>query len=169
MMSIGDVTEANRRLLDQGLGLLRRLSDAQYAEPRGDWDPIGAQYRHVLEHYQCLLAGLPGAVLDYDARRRDRELERSRARARSATLDIQTALAAIAGRDGAEPVRIQVRTAADAQAPEWSASTLGRELQFLASHTVHHFALIKLLLRDEEIGLDPNFGVAASTIHARSA
>ncbi|MBP6670575.1 MAG: hypothetical protein KA180_14065, partial [Gemmatimonadales bacterium] len=51
--------------------------------------------------------------------------------------------------------------------PDWSDSSVKRELQFLVSHTVHHYALIKELLRRE--GFDPGaeFGVAPSTLQAR--
>ena len=51
--------------------------------------------------------------------------------------------------------------------PDWCRSSLLRELQFLLSHTIHHYALIASLLerrgvrvRDELSG----FGVAASTL-----
>lgn len=52
--------DPNRQCLAQGTELLQALTDAQYAEPRGDWAPVGAQYRHVLDHYQCFLDGLEG-------------------------------------------------------------------------------------------------------------
>jgi hypothetical protein len=46
---------------------------------------------------------------------------------------------------------------------EWRHSTLGRELQVVASHTVHHFALIALLLERLSVPVAAGFGVAAST------
>jgi hypothetical protein len=39
-----------------------------------------------------------------------------------------------------------------------------RELQFLASHTVHHYALIAHLARDRGVGVAPEFGVAPATL-----
>lgn len=160
--------EANRRLLDQALGMLARLSERRYAERRGGWAPVGAQYRHVLEHYQCFLEGLAAGAIDYDGRRRDPALETSPARAAEATRAVQAALVPLTGADGGRPLRVQLRTAADAPAPEWATSTLARELQFLVSHTVHHFALIRLLL-DGELDLGSDFGVAPSTLaHARA-
>ncbi|UCF67889.1 MAG: DinB family protein [Acidobacteriota bacterium] len=46
----------------------------------------------------------------------------------------------------------------------WSRSSVGRELRFLLSHTVHHFAIIGLMLR--MLGGEPPaaFGVAPSTL-----
>lgn len=47
---------------------------------------------------------------------------------------------------------------------DWSISSLKRELQFLLSHTIHHYSLIALALRLQ--GFEPGaaFGVAPSTL-----
>jgi hypothetical protein len=161
--------DANCRLLGEGIDLLDRLSDSQYADRRGDWAPVGAQYRHVLEHYQCFLEGLPSGRIDYDSRRRAPALERSRSEAAAATRAVRDTLAGLAGHPPRRVLRIQLQSAADAEGPEWSESTVGRELQFLVSHTVHHFALIRLLLGGEGPVLGPDFGVAPSTVaHTRT-
>ena len=161
--------DANRCLLEQALRLLASLSEEQYGCPRGDWAPVGAQYRHVIEHYQCFLAGVATGAIDYDARRRDAELERDTARAAVATREVITGLERLSDLPPDRPIAVQLRTAANAVEPEWSRSTLARELQFVVSHTVHHFALIKLLLTGEPVALDPEFGVAPSTLaHVRS-
>ena len=43
----------------------------------------------------------------------------------------------------------------------------GRELLFLISHTVHHFALIAFMLRSFGIEPGDKFGVAPSTLRYR--
>ncbi|MGC6565166.1 MAG: hypothetical protein ACON38_06080 [Akkermansiaceae bacterium] len=43
-------------------------------------------------------------------------------------------------------------------------STAGRELQFLLSHTVHHFAMIGGICKCLEVSLEEGFGVAPSTL-----
>lgn len=161
--------DANRRLLEQALGLLEALTLEQYAARRGAWAPVGAQYRHVLEHYQCFLDGVSSGAIDYDARRRDPELEQSPARAAHATRLVLEGLTALATVGPDRPIAVQLRSAVDVPEPEWSRSTVAREVQFLVSHTVHHFALIKLLLAGEPLALDPDFGVAPSTqAHVRA-
>jgi len=154
---------ANRRCLEQALGMLDRLTDHAYARRRGDWAPVGAQFRHVLEHYQCFLDGLAGRRIDYDARPRDPCLESSRTAARLATEAVIARLEELEADTSDCSVLVQMQTATTSGDPEWSASSLARELQFLVSHTVHHFALIKLLLADE-LALDPDFGTAPSTL-----
>jgi hypothetical protein len=96
-------------------------------------------------------------------------LERSRSEAAAATRAVRDTLAGLAGHPPRRVLRIQLQSAADAEGPEWSESTVGRELQFLVSHTVHHFALIRLLLGGEGPVLGPDFGVAPSTVaHTRT-
>ena len=60
-------------------------------------------------------------------------------------------------------VRADVGTGEDPE-KAWCGSTVARELRFLVSHTVHHYALIAMVLRGH--GLDPGeeFGVAPSTL-----
>ncbi len=45
----------------------------------------------------------------------------------------------------------------------WNRSSVGRELRFLASHTVHHYALIAALLRQRGVDPGESFGVAPAT------
>jgi hypothetical protein len=47
---------------------------------------------------------------------------------------------------------------------DWSRSSLLRELQFLLSHTIHHYSLIVLALRVQGFEPGVEFGVAPSTL-----
>jgi len=72
----------------------------------------------------------------------------------------------VAPADLARPlfVRAEEEPEGASSGPSWSLSTVHRELQFLGSHTTHHFALIAVLLRT--LGHEPpaEFGVAPSTL-----
>lgn len=160
---------ANHRCLEQALALLDALDDDQYATRRGEWSPIGAQLRHVVEHYQSFAAGLPTRSIDYDARPRDTRIETSRLHAAEAVRDLIAQLAAAATVPATTSLQVTMECSVDAAAPAHATSSVGRELQFLVSHTVHHFALIRLLLASDGVTLDPDFGVAPSTLrHARA-
>ncbi len=161
---------ANDRCLEQALTLLDALDDAQYANRRGSWSPVGAQLRHVVEHYQSYLSGLPVRAIDYDARRRDVTIETSRQRAASVIRDLRAQLQVTETVPDETPVQVKMECDPDAGPPNWAASSVGRELQFLVSHSVHHFALIRLLIAGDGIALDPDFGIAPSTVsHARAS
>ncbi len=43
-------------------------------------------------------------------------------------------------------------------------SSLARELRFLASHTVHHQAMIATILRSRGFAVPDDFGIARSTL-----
>ena len=162
---------ANVAYLEQGLVLLARIDDAAYTacSPPLYSSGVGGHFRHCLDHYQQLLTGLPEGRVDYDARSRDRRVEHDRSLAQQRGREIAAALAALDA--GLEGKGLQTRMdCGDGQHRDarWERSTLGRELQFMVSHTTHHYALIALILRHQGIEPGPNFGVAASTLqHAR--
>ncbi len=164
-----EAVEGNLIVLDQAVEVLRRMDDETYAT--GGAAPgvsaIGVHFRHVLDHYRSFLMGLATDEIDYDARHRHVPLETDRQLAIATALGFATDLARLAPELGPRPVRVSTRSVAgDDGAPDWSQSSLKRELQFLVSHTVHHYALIKELLRRSGFDAGTEFGVAPSTIAA---
>lgn len=157
--------EANAAFLLQAKRLLSALSDDEYArrDPETGRGRIGAHLRHVLDHYDSLLAGAQSGVVDYDARRRDEALETSRTRAAARIDEVLAALRRLDRAACASPLAVHMDCAAGgARVPH--GSTLGRELQFLASHTVHHYAVIGLVMASRGLVVDRDFGVAPSTL-----
>jgi hypothetical protein len=160
--------EGNLVLLRQGLELLDHLSDSAWREAAPDHSTVGAQYRHILDHYHCLLEGLTKGTIDYDQRRRDPTIESERQAAHEATLEVLDRLRLLGKATVGLPVQVIQAPGADAPA-EPQGSSLGRELLFLVSHTVHHFAIIKLLLEERGVTCHPDFGMAPSTLAHRQA
>lgn len=154
----------NVHFLDQGVALLDALDDALYCacDAHGH-SCVGAHLRHVLDCYRCFLRGLSEGRIDYDARERNPELEAQRGVGRQAIRRIRDELLGLQEGDRHREVQVRVDAAAWGDDP-WSRSTVGRELQFLLSHTVHHYALIAMTLRG--LGFEPvqGFGVAPSTL-----
>jgi len=157
-----DPLDANLALLRQGLELLARLSDAAYRDAAPDRSSVGAQYRHVLDHYRALLDGVAIGRIDYDARRRDPAVETERDAAARDTRAIIDRFATLTSLDPATPVTVIASCSAD-HPGEPQPSSLGRELHFLVSHTVHHYAIVRLLL-DTPGAVGHEFGVAPSTL-----
>jgi hypothetical protein len=48
-------------------------------------------------------------------------------------------------------------------------SSIGRELQALSSHTIHHFALIAITLRLHGFDVDQDFGMSPSTLRYQAS
>jgi hypothetical protein len=154
---------ANIGLLRQALTLVDRMDPETFAiSPKGlDPHRVGSHLRHVLEFYDCFLAGLETRRIDYDARRRDKLLERNRHAAAMKTSSIIRRLREASSLPEDLPVSVRME---NADADVYLRSSIGRELQALSSHTIHHFALIAVTLRVHGVGVDPNFGMSPSTL-----
>ena len=165
----GLVSRANAALLRQGIDALTRMTERQFRHsPREDASPVGAHFRHVLEHYQAFLAGLDEGRIDYDARPRDQRLEQDPEIAVAAAEEVAVRLDLMEDRQRWDQVFINAASEAGLHgAHDWAASTVARELGFLLSHTIHHYALIRMLAADHGLRLDETFGVAPSTLQHR--
>ena len=154
-------------LLRQAVDLLENVGDALYTGtpsicPGGS---VGKHLRHCLDFYACFLDGLPAGEIDYARRSRDRGVETRRERAIARLHETIRGLSRLSARDVRRPLRIHGEEAGhDEDVCARSHSTVGRELQFLMSHSIHHYALIAIILR--ALGFDPDttFGVAPSTL-----
>lgn len=159
--------QMNVRWLRQALKLLERLDDATYGTAPAGLAPhrAGAHLRHIIEFYQCFLDGLDSSHIDYDARRRDETIEHSRAVAAAAIRSIIQSLEMRADVRQERIVWVRMEDAEAARVRDsFMESSICRELQVLSSHTVHHFALIAVTLRAHGIPMDPEFGMAPSTL-----
>ena len=156
----------NRRLIQQGIELLRSLPASAYTtEPdeRSLAPAVGPHFRHCLDFYTCFLEGLEPRVIDYDARSRRPDVESNRD---VAVAELAAAAEGLGQLDSAclgEPVKLRRETSSAGQ-DAWCESSIGRELQFLLSHTVHHYALIALAIRLQGHAVPGEFGVAPSTL-----
>lgn len=132
-------------------------------------DPIGAHLRHVIEHYEALLQPrLPG-VIDYDERPRDRELQTNpdvalrRLHALLRRLEDRTA----ADLDAA--VRVRGRGGLAGEFGFAVSSSVGRELVFVTSHAIHHYALLRPHCMQHGIAIAADFGRAPATVAHETA
>jgi len=160
--------ELNNAHLEQGIRLMEVLDQDAFtqSDPPVYASGIGEHMRHILEHYQTFLAGIGEGVVDYDARQRNLRISTERSFAMKTARDIIAQLSAVDPVD--RPVRVKMAVSDDlARDTPWSDSTLRRELQYLQAHTIHHYALIALIVRIQGRELPDDFGVAPSTLQHR--
>ena len=154
----------NIRYLEQALTLLRDIDDVTltYVDPPRFASGVGAHLRHNLDHFRSFLDGLDTRRIDYDARERDVRIEINGEYAAEKIGETIARLQAIASLPADTPLQVKMDCGEDAK--QWCRSTVARELEFLVSHTVHHYALVAMILRLQ--GLEPGaeFGVAPSTL-----
>lgn len=157
--------EANVAMLKEGLSLLRKLDDGNYnADCRPAFrSTVGAHFRHLLEHYQCFLKSFESGTVCYDSRARDGALEQNRAYAIEVMEHLISQLDHLNTESSVLANTVSALYVNDQQSPETVESTLQREVLFLQSHTVHHYAMIAAMCRIHGIEVAENFGVAIAT------
>jgi uncharacterized damage-inducible protein DinB len=166
------LVRSNLEFLRQGRELIERLGDDEYAatgaagERANARGGVGAHVRHVLDHYESFVRGLESGTVDYDRRERDPAVESVRSRALERLDEVVAALARI--RAAASSALTVLVDCGEPRQRVASASSVARELQFLVSHTVHHYAVIALLLRARGFEPGREFGVAPSTLEYES-
>lgn len=150
--------------LHQGIELLESLDDAGYVKPckRCFESTLGGHLRHNTDHYEAFLSGWEAGAIDYDARTRDLRVATERGFAIALLERMEEDLRNLAGVSLGRPVAVKMDAGC---VSEWTRSTVGRELQFLLSHTIHHYALMATICQIEGMGTLPlHFGVAPSTV-----
>lgn len=161
--------EANLSCLEQGIDLLGSLPPEIYTRKCDDvfGSSIGGHFRHNIDHYLALREGFAGARIDYDARNRSEIMEDNPDEASRTMARLVSFLESIGNEDLEKPLEIRMDDGGDST---WSKTTLRRELQFLLSHTIHHYALVvSIATRYNICDFPKGFGVAPSTLHHREA
>lgn len=156
------LVEENIGLIDQGVDLVVSLDPDVYRRNAHEHftSGVGRHFRHVLDFYERMLMGR-GSVVDYESRRRDERIEVDPDYATRAARTICGALGEI---DASSPVRIRTECRDGDGISVEADSTVERELAMLASHTIHHYAIIALILRIQDVSVPEEFGVAPSTL-----
>lgn len=158
----------NIQALRQGEALLERLCDKQYTQLVQPvfQATLGAHFRHNLDHYACFLAGLDSGLVDYAARSRDPRVEQCRPTALNESRRLCEALERLqSDRQG-----LHLLAEADDNGRRLlTATSVERELEFLLSHTIHHYSIVAVMCRLQGVSVPPDFGVAPSTLRHRAA
>lgn len=161
----------NADLVAQALHVIERLlqdasSDFRYAQA------VGPHIRHLIDHYDAFLHGLalfPTCRVQYDVRCRDQVVQGQPLVAIARLNALQGRLQEIAtSQRDLYPLDAAMQVVSctgfegefDVRVP----STIGRELLFLSSHMVHHFALLTHYCKSAGVDLGPDFGKAPATL-----
>lgn len=155
----------NMALLDQAITLVGDQPEGQYSRACKEVfsSTIGQHIRHCVEHYEEFLTAMEeGRHLDYEKRPRDLRLETDTSEALRRLAAIRASLGELS--DEGRSVGV-LDTGATAPSP----SSAAREMQYLLSHTVHHFALIAVIAGLGGMSIPSDFGVAPSTLKHRKS
>lgn len=148
--------------LNKGIAITRRLDDLEFASGRDGGSSIGAHIRHNLDFVDALLNGIAERRVDYNARARDTRVETDREHAAARLSFACSRLKTLTP----ELVSTLIMVRSEIDEDVWHASSVSREIEFLHSHTVHHYALIAKLATS--VSFNDTFGVSPSTLRSRA-
>jgi uncharacterized damage-inducible protein DinB len=161
------MNHSNIAVLKQLNDLLNQLTDTEYAAQLSiiSQNTIGKHVRHILEFYTCLLTGIENKFVDYDDRKRNLDLENYTQKALETSNFITQKLINLDSKVELDLFatfphdRIKLTT------------TVARELLYVLEHTIHHFAIIKIAIKNEfpHIKVADEFGVAYATLQHQKA
>ncbi|CAD6577752.1 MAG: hypothetical protein CYPHOPRED_000367, partial [Cyphobasidiales sp. Tagirdzhanova-0007] len=168
-------------LLQQACELLEqisRMSDSEgeriltYESEYIPGSTIGKHLRHSLDHFRLLLDAVPASSnaaaplqVNYDTRTRLLDMERKPAIALQSFQIMSERLSRVM-----ERTHLDKSVQLSALTPHYQQfeSSFGRELWFVALHSIHHFSLLKVIACAElKMQLPEKFGVAPSTLALR--
>lgn len=142
--------------------IAEQMNNVEYSEKLEilNQSSVGQHIRHVLEFYICLAEGLQSGVVDYDKRKRNLELETNLDFALS-TLDKLSEIFCCKDYEDTSLLH-EVEYLGKKISTH---SSVSRELIYLIEHSIHHYAIIGIAVRNhlKHIAVPENFGVAYST------
>lgn len=147
-------------------GVLGALSAAQYSAPMGPVfadASIGGHVRHCLDHIRAIFDGQATGTVDYDHRERGTDIEVNKNAATAEVLRLIGVGIELQRTDADEPLSVVIMPTRNG-ASVTVRSTLGRELAFVLSHTIHHNALIRAMIVTIGLQAPKSFGYAPSTL-----
>jgi hypothetical protein len=148
--------------------LIAILTDIQYthASPMLANASIGQHVRHILEFYICLRNGASVGVINYDNRERDLRIEENRD---FALFSIDKICSNINLLTSVAEVKLEGNFSSEDGAVSVIRTFINRELAYCLEHSIHHQALIKVGLLEQNLAhLIPSyFGLAPSTLRYR--
>jgi uncharacterized damage-inducible protein DinB len=165
-MPTSSLITAVEAVLLQGCVLLDAVTQQEYTlKKEGPFGAsLGAHYRHVLDHFLCLLDGLDRGRIDYDSRRRSPELENSVNAARTATQDLIARFRRLRADVLHQACLVRYTVDYGEKQSQSLPSNLAREVSFCVGHAIHHYAIVRMLCGEMSIQLPFEFGVAPSTL-----
>lgn len=165
-MNRSPLIDSALEVLRQGEALLNALDDENYTRkvPAVFTSAMGGHYRHCLDHFQCLLEGVPNGEVNYDHRQRDARIENDRRFALAETQRIQATCEKIPTLALELPLNVYSKVNYEGENEPVSASSFGRELMYAVAHAIHHYALIAVMCGLLGVRVPFGFGIAPSTL-----
>ena len=160
------VIKGNIEGVDQGVALLTSMTNEQYcmrAKPYVN-SCIGEHLRHVLDLYYALKEQVE--IINYDVRRRGALVESCRVTGLNELQQIKTWLLSLQPSMMNNKMIMSTEVSVIDTSVAQVETSLIRELIFVSSHAVHHYALMDISAKLCDFDTPDNMGVAPATLTA---
>jgi hypothetical protein len=151
-------------LLDDMRSMIERIDNEGYAAPAPGRSSggVGGHVRHCLDHIRAFVSGTRTGLCAYDRRVRGTDVETCRMAALHVIGDLERQLTNLSAFCLAAPLHVETQIDTTGSTLT-TTSSIGRELVFVTSHTIHHNALVAHLLESQGVDMGDRFGLAPST------
>lgn len=123
----------------------------------------GAHIRHILDHYTAIITGLKTGIVDYDKRSRGGSVETDIDSALALITEIECFLLSLSEKQLQQTIQLSTEVSVEFKQVERVNTTLARELVFMGSHAIHHFAMIDQISKAQKLVTPEQFGIAPAT------
>lgn len=175
------VIRGNIEAIHQGIDLISALSDEQYVHIASPYvsSSIGMHFRHVVDMYSALMTSdscqQETDIVDYDVRRRGALIEDRRDIAIKELRSLERWIMNLSDSEIAscdsdaivkqkqQSISLKSEVTLSDSCSVIVESSLIRELIFVGSHAVHHYALISVIAKLQGVALNDSLGIAPAT------
>jgi hypothetical protein len=153
-------------VIDQALTLLQGISETDYQkvlQPHFSGS-VGAHIRHIVDHFLALKNGATTGHIDYNIRHRHNQVEQFPELAIEVLNDIKVWILSLDSSIFRKVVSVTTEIDIQHTKSATCESTVERELVFVSSHAIHHYALIRIMFSMQNKALPDDFGYAPASI-----
>lgn len=159
------VVKGNLETLAQAKDILNVISDTVYQHIPAPYaqSSIGQHFRHIIDNYLALQQGVEINHVDYNWRRRGAQVESCPQTARDELDAITNWLTQINEKTIEEKLTLVSEVCLEQTQSDFATSSLQRELIFVASHAIHHIAIISMCMKLQDVTVPNHIGLAPAT------
>ena len=159
------VIRGNLETLSQAKDVINLIDNDVYCHVSTPYmqSSIGQHMRHLIDNYLALQQGCSVSHIDYNWRRRGAQVETSKVVALSELEQLICWLSELTEDSLTQNLTLLSEVCLKETQSDLATSTLHRELIFVASHSIHHLAIIGTCMRLQKIDVPSYVGLAPAT------
>jgi len=152
-------------IIEQAQQYLKSVQKADYIEivAPNFMSSAGAHMRHIIDHYFAIIVGIENNLINYDIRSRGSKIETSPDEAIKKMNEISSWIKQLSDEQLYKTITLSTEISITNKKTQTMQTSIARELVFVGSHAVHHFAMITQISTAQKKPLPLSFGLAPAT------